>query len=57
MAADANRARPRNRGGHGNSIKRILTWIVKGVLLAGLLVFTVLLDWAFESRSMPALGI
>ena len=36
-------------------MKLILTWIVKGVLLAGLLVFTVLLAWAFESRSMPAL--
>ncbi len=36
-------------------MKRILSWIVKGVLLAGLLVFTVLLAWAFESRSMPAL--
>ncbi len=36
-------------------MKRILGWIVKVVLLAGLLVFTVLLAWAFESRSMPAL--
>ena len=43
------------RRGQCNSIKRILNWIVKGVLLAGLLVFTVLLAWAFESRSMPAL--
>ena len=38
-------------------MKRILSWIVKGVLLAGLLVFTVLLAWAFDSRSMPALRI
>ena len=36
-------------------MKRILGRIVKVVLLAGLLVFTVLLAWAFESRSMPAL--
>ncbi len=42
-------------GGHGNRMKRILTWIVRGVLLAGLLVFVFLLAWAFESRSMPAL--
>ncbi len=47
----------RSDGGHGNSMKRILSWIVKGVLLAGLLVFTVLLAWAFESQSMPALRI
>ncbi len=38
-------------------MKRILSWIVKGVLLAGLLVFTVLLAWAFESRSMSALRV
>ncbi len=36
-------------------MKRILGWIVRAVLLAGLLVFTVLLAWAFESQSMPAL--
>jgi len=36
-------------------MKRILGRIVKVVLLAGLLVFTVLLAWTFESRSMAAL--
>ncbi len=48
---------PRLDGGHGNNIKRSLSWIVKGVLLAGLLVFTVLLAWAFESRGMQALRV
>ena len=38
-------------------MKRILTWIVAGVLLAGLLVFVGLLAWAFDSRSMSALRI
>lgn len=38
-------------------MKRILGWIVRVVLLVGLLVFTILLAWAFESRSMPALRI
>jgi alpha-beta hydrolase superfamily lysophospholipase len=38
-------------------MKRILTWIVAGVLLAGLLVFVFLLAWAFDSRSMSALRI
>lgn len=40
-----------------NSIKRVLAWIVSAVLLTGLLAFTVLLVWAFDSRSMPALRI
>jgi len=43
--------------GRWNSIKRVLVWILSTVLLTGLLVFTVLLVWAFESRSMPALKI
>ena len=47
----------RSAGSHRNSLKRILTWIVKGVLLAGLLVFTLLLAGAFKSRGMPALRI
>ena len=44
-------------GGHRNRIKRALAWIVSAVLLIGLLAFTVLLVWAFESRNMPALHI
>jgi uncharacterized BrkB/YihY/UPF0761 family membrane protein len=43
--------------GHRNSIKSVLVWILSAVLLAGLLFFTVLLVWAFESRNMPALKI
>jgi len=46
---------PRMTGRHRNSMKRIINWIVRAVLLAGLLAFTVLLVWAFESRRMPAL--
>ena len=38
-------------------MKHIIKWVLRAVLLAGLLAFTVLLAWAFESRSMPALGI
>lgn len=34
-----------------------MTWIIRGVLLAGFIAVTVLLVWAFESRKMPALGI
>ena len=44
-------------GGHGNSMKRILSWIVKGVLFAGLLIFVLLLAGAFKSRSKPALRV
>ena len=36
---------------------RLLGWFVRAILIAVLLVFTVLLVWAFESRKMPALGI
>ena len=43
--------------GHRNRIKRALAWIVSAILLTGLLAFTVLLVWAFESRNMPALHI
>jgi len=42
---------------HRNSIKRVLVWILNAVLITGLVVFTVLLVWAFTSRSMPALKI
>lgn len=38
-------------------MKRILTWVVTGVLLAGLLIFVLLLVGAFKSRSKPALRI
>jgi len=48
---------PKMTRGHLNSMKRIINWIVRAVLLAGLLAFTVLLVWAFESRHMPALRI
>ncbi len=34
-----------------------MKWIIRGVLLAGLIAVTVLLVWAFDSRKMPALGI
>ena len=44
-------------GGHRNRIKRTLAWIVSAVLLTGLLAFTILFVWAFESRNMPALEI
>ena len=39
------------------SIKRVLAWIVKFILLLGLIAFTLLLAWGFESRSMPAIEI
>lgn len=42
---------------HRNSMKLIIKWIVRAVLLAGFLSFTVLLVWAFESRRMPSLRI
>ncbi len=38
-------------------MKSLFTWIVKAVLLVLLLAFTLLLGWAFQSRSMPALEI
>jgi hypothetical protein len=38
-------------------MKRILRWIVKAVLLAVVITFTLLLSWAFESRTMPALCV
>ncbi len=38
-------------------LKRILRWIVKAILLAVVIAFTLLLAWAFESRNMPALRI
>jgi alpha-beta hydrolase superfamily lysophospholipase len=45
------------REDYRNPIKRILVWIVTTLLLTGILAFTVLLVWAFESRNMPALDI
>jgi alpha-beta hydrolase superfamily lysophospholipase len=36
-------------------MQRVFSGVVKAILLAALLAFTVLLAWAFESRSMPAL--
>ena len=44
-------------GIHRNSMKCIINWIVRAVLLAVLLAFTVLLVWAFDSRRMPSLRI
>jgi len=38
-------------------MKRILRWIVKSFLLAVIIAFTLLLAWAFESRTMSALHI
>ena len=38
-------------------MKRVFSGVVKAMVLAALLAFTVLLAWAFESRSMPALKI
>jgi len=38
-------------------MKRILSWIVKGVLLTGLLIFVLFLAGAFKSRSKAALRI
>jgi hypothetical protein len=40
-----------------NGVRRIFDWIVRTAAIAGLIAFTVLLVWAFESRQMPALGI
>ena len=40
-----------------NGVRRIFGWIVRTAAIAGLIAFTVLLVWAFESRQMPALGI
>jgi alpha-beta hydrolase superfamily lysophospholipase len=38
-------------------MRRIIGWIVKGVIGAALLVFTGLLAWAFQSRGMPDLEV
>jgi alpha-beta hydrolase superfamily lysophospholipase len=38
-------------------MKRVFSGIMKAIALAALLVFTALLAWAFDSRSMPALQI
>jgi len=43
--------------GYWNRFKHVLVWISSAVLFAALLAFTVLLVWAFASRSMPALEI
>lgn len=40
-----------------NRIKRVLVWISSAVLFTGVIAFTVLLAWAFASRSLPALEI
>lgn len=39
-----------------SGVRRIFGWIVRTAAIAGLIAFTVLLVWAFESRQMPALG-
>ena len=44
-------------GWQRNSMKCIMTWIKRGILLAGLLYVTVLLVWALESRKKPDLGV
>jgi hypothetical protein len=38
-------------------MQRVFVRLVKAILAAALLAFTLLLAWAFESRSMPALQI
>lgn len=38
-------------------MKRIIRWLVKAILLAVLISFTLLLAWAFESRTMPPLRV
>ncbi len=38
-------------------MKRILSWILKGILLAGVLIMAFLLAWAFESRGMAPLRV
>lgn len=38
-------------------MKRVFSWIMKAVVLAGLLSLTVLLVWAFESRKKPDLSV
>ena len=38
-------------------MKRIFKWIFKALMLAVLVAFTLLLAWAFESRTMPAAQI
>jgi len=38
-------------------MNRIFKWIFKALMLAVLVAFTLLLAWAFESRTMPALHI
>jgi len=40
-----------------SGVRRIFGWIVRTAAIAGLVAFTVLLVWAFESRKMPVLGI
>jgi hypothetical protein len=40
-----------------SGFRRVFGWIVRTAAIAGLIAFTVLLVWAFESRKMPALGI
>ncbi len=44
-------------GDHRKGIKRSLVWILRAVLLTGLLAFTVVLVLAFVSRNMPELKI
>ena len=38
-------------------MKRAFTRLVKAILVATLLAVTMLLAWAFEARSMPALQV
>ena len=38
-------------------MKQILRWLIKAILLAAIISFTLLLAWAFESRTMPALRV
>ena len=44
-------------GLHRKRVRRVLAWIVKSVLLLGLIAYTLILAWGFESRSMPAIEI
>ena len=38
-------------------MKHLLRWLLKAVLLAAIITFTLLLAWAFQSRTMPALHL
>ena len=43
--------------GLGDIMKRLLVWGMKNFVLLAILTMTVLLVWAFQSRTMPALRV